>query len=367
MKNKELEPFETGPIRPPSEAGSYLIRLTRGCPWNRCTFCRTYKRRPFSIREVEEVIADIDKMAEIRDELREGKTLAGTEGAWMVANAMRSGGKTAFLQDGDSLAMKPEKVRAILSHLKKLFPEVERITTYARSRTMANRSVEDLKSYLELGLNRIHIGMETGHDPLLEVIKKGVTGDIHVKGGRRVVEAGMELSEYLMPGLGGRTMTEGHAADSANVLNQINPNFIRLRTICLGPKLQLWDEFESGRLVRMTDVEIVREIKRFIEALTVKGTRLVSDHILNLLGDLEGNLPEEKDTLLAIIDEFLGLDEETQHLFQVARRSGILTSIADLERGSVSRRAQALLDDIYKRYGKDGVDAATREMMERFV
>ncbi len=361
-----MNTFETGPIRPPSEAGSYLIRLTRGCPWNKCKFCRSYRKRSFEIRDIAEVEADIDVMARIRDEIKNGQPVRDQYG-WMVQNALNSGGKTAFLQDGDSLAMKADSVRHILGHFKERFPEVTRITSYARSRTMASRSVEDLISYRELGLTRIHIGMESGHDPLLEIVKKGVTGEGHIRGGRRVVEAGIELSEYIMPGLGGREFTEGHAIDSARVLNEIGPDFVRFRTICLGSKLPLWEEFSSGKLTRLTDIEIVKEIRTFIEALDVDGVKIASDHILNLLGELDGRLPEDKDRLLGIIDTFLSLPKYDRELFQVARRAGMLEKLSDLDHPRIRTKAKEILEEIYRHYGKDGVDEAMQEMMERFI
>ncbi len=372
--------FEIGPIRPPSEAGSYLLRLTRNCPWNRCRFCRTYKRHKFSLRPVEEIEAQIDEMARIRDRLVEAgvegspraavaQGLVTTEAEWMVANALAHGGRTAFLQDADSLVMKPDQVRRVLAHFKKRFPEVERITTYARSRTVARLSVEDLRSYGQYGLTRIHIGMETGHDPLLELIKKGATSEIHIKAGRKVLEAGLELSEYIIPGLGGREMSEGHALDSARVLNAINPHFIRLRTLTLGPKIPLWEEFHGpeARLTRQTDAEIVAEIRRFLEALEGITSRVVSDHIMNLLGDLEGQLPGDKDRLLAMCDRFLGLDEGEQRLYQVARRAGLVNGLDDLEDPGIRARAEAVLADLVRSYGPGRLEEACRDMMLRFV
>ena len=372
--------FEIGPIRPPSEAGSYLLRLTRNCPWNRCRFCRTYKRHKFSLRPVEEIEAQIDEMARIRDRLVEAgvegspraamaQGLVTTEAEWMVANALAHGGRTAFLQDADSLVMKPDQVRRVLAHFKERFPEVERITTYARSRTVARLSVEDLRSYGWYGLTRIHIGMETGHDPLLELIKKGATSEIHIKAGRKVLEAGLELSEYIIPGLGGREMSEGHALDSARVLNAINPHFIRLRTLTLGPKIPLWEEFHGpeARLTRQTDAEIVAEIRRFLEALEGITSRVVSDHIMNLLGDLEGQLPEDKDRLLALCDRFLGLDEGEQRLYQVARRAGLVNGLDDLKDPGIRARAEAILADLVRSYGPGRIEEACRDMMLRFV
>ena len=366
--------FETGPIRPPSESGSYLLRLTRNCPWNRCEFCRTYKRRKFELREVEEIEGDIDAMARLRDHLlaraADSREVAvTTDYEWTVANALSHGGTTAFLQDADSLVMKPDQVRRVLGHFRMRFPEVERITTYARSRTVARLTVEDLESYREYGLRRIHIGMETGHDPLLEIIRKGATAAQHVKGGRNVVAAGLELSEYLIPGLGGRELSEGHARDSARVLTEIDPHFIRLRSLTLGPKIPLWQVFhgEEARLTRQTDVEVVAEIRRFVAALGEVRSRLVSDHIMNLLGDLEGQLPGERSDLLATCDQFLALEPTEQHLYQLARRAGLVNGLDDLTDSGVRRRAEQLLADALRRHGPDGVDEACRDMMLRMV
>lgn len=378
-KLQDTASFELGPIRPPSEAGSYLLRLTRNCPWNRCRFCRTYKRHKFSLRGVEEIEADIEAMARVRDRLtatasgrgpREAVRLglASTQEEWQVLNALASGGRTAFLQDADSLVMKPENLRRVLTHFKRRFPEVERITTYARSRTVARLSAEDLRSYRELGLTRIHIGMETGSDELLSLIKKGATAEIHIRAGQRALEAGLELSEYLMPGLGGKELSEGHARESARVLNAINPHFIRLRTLLLGPKLALWEEFQpEGRLTRQTDAEIVTEVRRFLEALDGVRSRVVSDHILNLLGDLEGQLPEEKPKLLALCDAYLALDPGEQRLYQVGRRAGLMEGVKDLSDPGLRARAEAVLGEIVRAFGPGGVEEGVQKMMERFV
>lgn len=377
---RTTDQFEVGPIRPPSEAGSYLLRLTRGCPWNRCAFCRTYKRHKFSLRAAEEIEADIDAMARIRDRLLAGGGaegarravalgLARTDSEYGVANALVHGGRTAFLQDADSLVMKPDQVRRVLAHFRARFPEVERITSYARSRTVARLSVADLRSYGELGLARIHIGLETGHDPLLALISKGATAELHVRAGRNVVEAGLELSEYVMPGLGGREMSEGHARDTARVLSAINPHFIRFRTLCLGPKLPLWEHFHGpgATLTRQTDAEMVAEIRLFLSELQGIGSRIASDHILNLLGDLEGQLPQDRGALLARCDAFLSLPAGEQRLYQAGRRAGLLEGLKDLEDPILRARSEAVLAELVRVHGPGGVEEGIRSLMERFV
>ncbi|MFU8855423.1 MAG: radical SAM protein [Deferrisomatales bacterium] len=377
---RTTDSFEVGPIRPPSEAGSYLLRLTRNCPWNRCAFCRTYKRGRFSLRTPEEIEADIDAMARIRDGLQGTGADGGprravrlgpvrTDAEYGVANALAHGGRTAFLQDADSLIMKPAQVRRVLAYFRNRFPEIERITTYARSRTVARLSVEDLRSYGEHGLTRIHIGMESGHDPLLRLISKGATAELHIRAGRRVVEAGLELSEYVMPGLGGREMSEGHARDTARVLNAIDPHFIRFRTLCLGPKLPLWALFHGpdAPLSRQTDVEVLSEIRDFLAGLEGIHSRVASDHILNLLGDLEGQLPDDRGPLLAQCDAFLSLDPGEQRLYQAGRRAGLLEGLRDLERPGLRARAEAVLAELTRAYGPGGVEDGIRSLMERFV
>jgi len=284
-------------------------------------------------------------------------------------NALAHGGATAFLQDADSLVMQPDRVRRVLDHFRRRFPEVTRITTYARSRTVARLTPQDLASYRARGLTRIHIGMETGHDPLLDMICKGATAALHIKGGHNVVDAGLELSEYWMPGLGGREHSDGHARDSAQVLTEINPHFIRLRSLTLGPKMALWPLFygADAQLTRQTEVEVAGEIRHFVDHLGEVHSRLVSDHGMNLLGDLEGKLPGEKAALLARCDRFLGLPKAEQQLYQVARRHGLVNGLDDLADPRVRSRAEHLVAEALALHGPEGVETVCREQMQRMV
>ena len=251
--------FETGIYRPPSEGGSYslLIRVSRNCPWNRCEFCMMYKGEKFELRTPEDVKADIDSIAAIRNRLKsisrklgyngeinrnvalalleETPELNNSHGFVMVYDWLSAGGKTAFLQDANSLILPAEKLVDILKHLRKAFPSLNRVTSYARSRTLAQRKPEELTAIRKAGLDRLHVGLETGDDVLLQKIKKGVTGEGHISGGKKAMEAGFQLSEYWMPGLGGKEMWEGHANNTARVLNAINPDYIRSRPFLPAP------------------------------------------------------------------------------------------------------------------------------------
>ena len=169
-----------------------------------------------------------------------------------------------FLQDANNLVMKPEVLAEALNYLRAKMPEAKRVTTYARSSSAAQRTVEELTMLRKAGLDRIHIGLETGYDPLLKFMQKGVTAAKQIKGGQNVKAAGMELSEYVMPGLGGEKWSKEHAIATAEVLNQINPDFIRLRTLRVPPRIPLYQDLVSGEFVKISDDEVAAEIRLFI-------------------------------------------------------------------------------------------------------
>ncbi len=301
--------FEQGPIRSPSEAGSLLIRITRNCPWNRCTFCPVYKGTKFSLRPVEHVLKDIDRVhayvesilnAQKQNERATQSSYASLSlspnGQDRIAlhaarSFVASGMKSIFLQDGNSLIIKPDDLVRILEHLKQAFPDVDRITSYARSHTIARISDDDLRRFAESGLNRIHIGMESGSNAVLKKVKKGTDQATQILAGQKVKRAGMELSEYYMPGLGGRKYSRENALETADALNQINPDFIRLRTLALPEGTTLAEQFQSGEFVKMGEVETAEELLLFLENLNGIESTVKSDHVLNLFSEVEGRLP----------------------------------------------------------------------------
>ena len=379
--------FEMGPIRPPSEAQSLLIRVTRNCPWNQCEFCHTYKGETFSIRSLEEVQKDIDQAKNIADEIRELSWRMGQAGTinqtvlrqyfshpkaqsqahQTVAGWLYFGGSQVFLQDGNSLMRKTGDLVAILRYLKEKFPSIQRITSYGRARTLAKKSVEELKELREAGLTRIHIGMETGYDPLLQYMKKGVTAKEQVTAGRNVVASGISLSEYLMPGLGGERWWREHAGESARVLNQIDPDFIRLRTLYVRKNMPLYQKVEKGEFARPPDDQIVSEIRLFLETLDGIHSTVVSDHILNLLEEVQGKLPGEKEKMLALIDRYLAWPREKRLQFRVGRRLGYFRSLDDVEDQNLLLRVDQIIQDVHRSLRKDPGGNALDSEIEREI
>ena len=356
--------FEQGPIRPPSEAASLLVRVTRNCPWNKCAFCHTYRGSKFELRSVDDVKKDIQAMKDIADKIT-GLSLKWGEGGrvnrevlrqiynskefyndfiYTVAAWLYFGGENVFLQDANSLILKTADLVSILDFLREKFPQIKRITTYCRSHTAARKTAAEFQQLKKAGLSRIHIGMESGSDEVLSMIHKGVTAEDHIKAGLNIKQAGIELSEYVMPGLGGVKWTRQHALETARVINAINPDFVRLRTLHVVPGTEMDELMKNGEFKPLNDEEILKEIKLFIEELNVYGTYLASDHILNLLEELEGRFPEDKQKILSVIERYFELPDEDRLIFRLGRRSGAFGKLDDLADKETYLRLKSVID-----------------------
>ena len=343
--------YEIGPIRPPSEAYSLLVRFTRNCPWNRCAFCYSYKGKRFEKRKLEDIKRDIDTIRAIRDDAVGVSVSQGQDGkitedlvnhvfsdnsrndcyksvvAWLYF-----GGKNVFIQDANSLAMKPEDFIDGLKYLKEKLPSINRVTSYARSRTIAKRlTVDNLRAMREAGLTRLHVGLESGSNFVLkDIIDKGASKEEHITAGRKVKEAGIELSEYVILGIGGRQHWREHALETADVLNRIDPDFIRFRTLKVLKDLPLYEKAAKGEFFIPQDEEILLEERLLLENLDGIKSTIKSDHILNLLEDVEGRLPDEKEHMVSVIDRFLSMNAEQKLVYRFGRRAGMYRSLDDL-------------------------------------
>ncbi len=382
-KEEKYQGFEQGPIRPPSEAHSLLIRITRNCPWNQCTFCPVYKDRRFSVRSVEHVLQDIDavhrqvqalqqtaddsgriRREQIKD-MAESTPPTDIQAFYAALNWVIGGMKSIFLQDANSLIIKPADLIRILKHLRACFPWVERITSYARSHTIARINDENLSEMKKAGLNRIHIGLESGSDEVLKRVLKGVSKATQVKAGRKIKAAGMELSEYVMPGLGGLALSETHAKETADALNQIDPDFIRLRSLAIPDHVPLNQAHQEGAFEKCNDIEVAAEILMFIEHLDGITSFVKSDHILNLFQEIDGRLPQDKPQMLKPLRDFLTMDPEQQTLYIIGRRLGVFSSLNDMDSPRRLNRAEKACRELG--ITPKNVAAVADELMKRFI
>jgi radical SAM superfamily enzyme YgiQ (UPF0313 family) len=381
-----MHTIEQGPIRPPSEAHSLLLRVTRNCPWNKCEFCHIYKGQRFTPRTVEEVKKDIDAIREIVSDITASSWKMGLGGeinsalARSILNSpgrypegyrsivlwLCTGGKNVFLQDANNLIIRTKDLVEMLAYLKKAFPSIERITTYCRAKTAFRKTVEEFRALREAGLSRIHIGLESGDDAILEYVRKGVTAREHIEAGRKIKQSGISLSEYIIPGLGGKKRWREHAIETARVLNQIDPDFIRVRTLKVLKIMPLYQKIEKGEFELQSDDEMVEEEKLLIENLNGIHSHFTSDHILNLLEEVDGRFPEDKAKMLAAIDRYLSLDAVERQNFRLGRRAGFYRSLDDMQNPGLRSR----VDQIMRRIETENpgqFEQIISDIMETFI
>ena len=284
-----------GPIyRPPSEADSLLIQATLGCPHNRCTFCMVYKNGPrYRVRPVNDV----------KEDMLEATRVYGPHV------------RTLFLPAGNTIAMKTEDLAEICSFAKTTFPTLERITVYGSSQFIHKKGPEQLEQLALAGLGRIHVGLESGDDVILKRICKGTHAKQQIEAGRWTMNAGIELSLYVILGIGGYDRTREHGEETARVINQIAPDLVRLRTFVPKINTPLLEEVMEGRFKMLTPHGVLREAASLLERLTIS-TTLTSDHYTNYI-NLCGRLPDDKPRLLDEISHALERDESEFRAFFV--------------------------------------------------
>lgn len=273
--------YEEPVFRPPCEAGSLIIQATIGCPHNRCAFCGMYKSKRYRVRPLEEIRQD----------------LGMAKNAWPAPYSV-------FLADGNTIAMRTDDLVDVLDSVRETFPDVHRISCYGGARFIRGRKVADLARLREHGLSIVYMGLESGDDVILERIDKGATADDYVRAAAKMKSAGIELSTYVLAGLGGRERTREHALGSARVLNLMKPDYIRIRTLVFLPGFPLFEELRSGRLVECTGREIAEETKLLLENIELDGARFLSDHVSNYL-PLNGLLQRDRRKMIDAIDEVL--------------------------------------------------------------
>ncbi len=263
--------------RPPSEARSLILQVTVGCSHNKCTFCSMYKEKNFYIKDIEDIKRDIDSVRHYKNFY-----------------------KKVFLADGNALVMKTEILVEIFRYIKKTFPSVTSISVYATAMDILKKTPEELKILKEEGLTIMYLGVETGSDDVLRLIKKGVNAKNTIRAGKRVVDSGIKLSTMIIIGIGGVKYTKEHAIESARVINEISPDYLGLLTLMINRGTELHRDIKEGRFELLDTMETLIENRLFIENLNVQ-CMLRSNHASNYVY-LNGDLPDDKEKLLRELD-----------------------------------------------------------------
>jgi len=345
METRELNDYaiDIGPMGPIGEGEALILRATRNCPWNRCLFCPTYKNSKFAYRSVPEIKRDIDTVKRIEELVRDASWTSWSIGFGgrinreviqeviyghpeiygrdnysltpenyiarrslsNVVNWLIYGKRRVFLQDANSLIIRSGELTEVLKYLKETFPIIETITSYARSKTCAQRSLKELEELKEAGLSWLFVGIESGCDEVLKFMQKGVTGEEHIEGGQKVIQAGINLAAFVMPGLAGKDeeLAEKHISETIKVLNEIKPTEVRIRSLAILESSPLYGRWESGEFEAPTEEQMIEEIQLLLENLNFDCI-IETFQMTNVLFNIRGRLSARKEELLTKIAQY---------------------------------------------------------------
>jgi radical SAM superfamily enzyme YgiQ (UPF0313 family) len=251
--------YEGSIYRPPSEANSLILQVAVGCSYNRCTFCHSFQQKEFRVKSFEEIKEDIDE-----------------------ASAYGSIPRV-FLADGDALIIPQADLVRILGYLKLKIRGLERVGIYANAVDVLKKNTDELKELEKLGLGIIYLGLESGNAEVLKRIKKNATVEQMVRAGKRVKEAGIQLSITVLLGIGGVELSQAHAADTGKVLSEMDPAFVGALSLIIVPGTPIEEELRSGRLVLPTPFELIQELRTMISNCEFTNCFFASNHASNYL------------------------------------------------------------------------------------
>ena len=333
-----MKGFEIARLRPPTENFSLSISTHFYCPWSKCAFCPSnlfHKVRRFKRRSLEEIKNDINNAAFLNDYLWktgiiDQQTLLKAVSEYPLLKEcfihlacwhLYTNSSNAFLGGTNPLLYQSDFLKEILIYLRDKFPTITRITSYGRTKTASKKSTSYFEQLYEAGLDRIHVGMESGSDKVLKFMNKGVTSEEHILGSQKIKDGGISLCCYIMPGLGGKTWSLEHAMETARVISEIEPDFVRLRTLEIFPYTPLYNKWKTREFTELTEQEVVEEEKTLVENIECK-TTITSDSAANLLTEIWGILPKDKKKILKAINNYLALSSEEKLKFSLDRRLG---------------------------------------------
>jgi len=273
--------YEGRLFRPPSEGRSYILQATIGCAHNECVFCSMYKEKKFKVRPTEDILEDIQLARERYPYIRR-----------------------VFIADGNALALSMERLIPILTSIKETFPECERIGVYGAPMDILRKTKEELKQLKELGLGIIYLGLESGSDAVLDLMKKGVNASQMIESANKVTEVGIPLSVTVISGLGGKKHTEEHASETGRVLSAMNPDYIGVLTLMTGDMAEIDDMIESGAFELLSTKEVFKELYQIMDGINVTNCMFRSNHASNYFS-LAGDLPSDKSRMLKEIEAAL--------------------------------------------------------------
>ena len=268
-------------IRPPSEAYSILLQVTLGCSHNKCSFCGTYKDKRFTIKDDKIILSDI-----------------------LFASKVMKRQDKAFLMDGDALIIPQKRLMWILDRINEHLPWVKRVGAYANAKSIKMKTPDELGQLRENGLGILYYGVETGDDELRKRITKGSDAKTCIEMGRKVKEAGINLSVTVLLGIAGKEGSLKHAMATGELLSAMDPDFVGALTVMLIPGTPLYEEFTSGHFELPDQRGLLTELREMIRHTHLSRGLFYSNHASNYL-PVKARLPRGKQDALDLIDRAL--------------------------------------------------------------
>ena len=276
-------------IRPPSEASSLIVQVTYGCSNASCDFCATYLDKPFAVRPTDEVAADFAELP----------------------LAVKERVRRVFLADGDALALSRRRLLDVLALLHHELPALERVSCYANAHNLLVKSADDLRAVRAAGLELLYLGLESGDDPTLAAIHKGVTVAQQIEGCAKATAAGLDLSITAILGVAGARRSLVHAAATGAALSAIDPRYIGILSLMVVPGTRLAARVARDEFVVPEALAMLRELREIIAATVVTDAVFRSNHASNYL-PVGGRLPHDKQAMLAALDTVLAAPQNTR-------------------------------------------------------
>ena len=266
-------------FRPPAEAYSAILQITKGCSYNKCVFCEMYKSKSFSIKDFETIKNEIEQLAEYY-----------------------KGVKKIFLADGDAMVLSANKLLSVLDEINLKFGRLQRVSAYALPSNLLSKTDKELKQLRENGLKLLYIGIESGDNELLRLVNKGESYESSLEGVKKAHNAGIDTSIMILNGLGGRKYSYQHAINSAKIISEINPKFLSTLTLSFPFGIEKYKKNFGGEYIQQTLIELFEELRLFIENIDGDNIIFRSNHVSNNL-NLEGTLAKDKQGILDQLDQ----------------------------------------------------------------
>ena len=268
-------------IRPPSEADSILLQVTLGCSHNKCTFCGSFRDKRFTIKKEDVIFQDIE-----------------------YARTHFPRHKRLFICDGDAMIVPMRRLVPILVRIRDRLPWVERVGVYGNTKGIGMKTDDELAELASLGVGIAYMGLESGDDQVLADIRKGATSDKMIRMGKRVKQAGIQLSVTVLVGLAGKERSLIHAKETGRVLSEIDPDYVGALSLMLIPGTELHADYQAGRFELPSPEEMLAELGQMIASTHLTDGLFHANHASNYL-PIRARLPRDKERTLDQIAQAL--------------------------------------------------------------